>query len=349
MRTLKKALRVCARTLIDVGQVVSGAATYRLSGSTPAPACHAFIRLFCLSGGLSNDWMHRVVTTFDAGSALPQPSGLLGVRNQQDADSIADSIRRDGYHVFAQKLPDEMCDRLLAFALSTPASLRPMKGEQGPRKADAVYDPRRPATIRYDFHMDDVLDHPDVQRLMADPSILMVSQSYLRTTPIADVTSMWWHTAFSDQPDEEAAQFFHFDMDRIKWLKFFIYLSDVGPANGPHCFIRGSHRRNGIPAALLAKGYARLMDEEVFRHYPREAEVQFLAPRGTVIVEDTRGLHKGLAVRSGDRLMLQLQFSDSLFGGTYPPASFRTLTPEAKRMIAAYPAIYRNYSGNDHS
>jgi len=47
--------------------------------------------------------------------------------------------------------------------------------------------------------------------------------------------------------------------------------------------------------------------------------------------------------------MLQLQFSNSLFGGTYPPACFRRLTPEARTMIAAYPAIYRNYAGTSHS
>jgi hypothetical protein len=338
-----------ARASIDLARVLAGAAVYKLTGSTPAGAYQAFIRLFCLSGGLSNDWMDRLARTFDAGSSLPEPSGVLGVCSLQDAKRIADRIRADGYYIFDQKLPGEMCDRLLGFALNTPARVRPMTGEHSLPKGEQIYDRNRPLAVRYDFNVDDVLNFPDVQRLMADPSILWVAQSYLRTTPVADVTSMWWHTAFSDQPDEEAAQFFHFDMDRIKWLKFFIYLTDVGPSNGPHCFVKGSHRTKGIPSALLSKGYARIQDKEVFRHYPREAEVQFLAPRGTVIAEDTRGLHKGLEVRSGDRLMLQLQFSSSLFGGSYPPFSFRTMIPEMKKMAEIYPVIYKNYLGNDHS
>jgi ectoine hydroxylase-related dioxygenase (phytanoyl-CoA dioxygenase family) len=345
MRMLVRQLRARWQFFLDVVRLLGGAVMYRFTGNTSPAAHQAFVRLFCLSRGLSNDWMHRVVVTLDGGCTLPQPRGLLGVRTVKDADQIADSIRRNGYHVFDQKLPSDMCDRLLAFAMTTPASLRPMTGEEGPRKNDEIYDRTHPKTVRYDFHVGDVLEHPDVQGLMADPSILMVSQSYLRTTPIADVTSMWWHTAFSDQPDEEAAQFFHFDLDRIKWLKFFIYLSDVGPDNGPHCFIRGSHRRNGIPAALLAKGYARLKDEEVFRHYARDDEVQFLAPRGTVIVEDTRGLHKGLPVTNGDRLMLQLQFSDSLFGGTYPKINFgKVLAPDLASMISRHGRIYSNYT-----
>src|SRR6185503_13469174 len=125
-----------------------------------------------------------------------------------------------------------------------------------------------------------------------------------------------------------AGQLYHFDMDRIKWLKFFIYLTDVEAANGPHCFVRGSHRTHGIPSSLLSKGYARIRDAEVFQYYARETEVRFVAPRGTVIAEDTRGLHKGMEVLSGDRLMLQLQLSNSLFGAPYAPSSFRRMTPE---------------------
>jgi hypothetical protein len=135
-------------------------------------------------------------------------------------------------------------------------------------------------------------------------------------------------------------------MDRIKWLKFFIYLTDVQANNGPHCFIEGSHRTRGIPSALLARGYARIPDADVFEHYPKTAEVRFLAPRGTVIAEDTRGLHKGLEVLGGDRLMLQLQFSDSLFGAPYARSHFRTLSPEMAGMVKAHPAVYKSYVEN---
>src|SRR6185437_17098348 len=103
-----------------------------------------------------------------------------------------------------------------------------------------------------------------------------------------------------------------------------------------HSFVRGSHRTGGIPSALLSKGYARLTDEDVARHYARTDVMEFLAPRGTVLAEDTRGLHKGLPVRRGDRLMLQLQFSNSLFGGYYPPAAFGALTPGLREMVAAH-------------
>jgi hypothetical protein len=72
--------------------------------------------------------------------------------------------------------------------------------------------------------------------------------------------------------------------------------------------------------------------------------IEFTAPRGTVIAEDTRGLHKGRHVEKSDRLMLQLQFSNSLFGGYYPPAQITEVkNPSLQEMIKNHPRIYSNY------
>ena len=80
---------------------------------------------------------------------------------------------------------------------------------------------------------------------------------------------MWWSVAGNKQPDSAAAQLYHFDMDRIRWIKFFINLTDVTAENGPHCFIAGSQQTCGIPRHLLAKGYTRLSDEPVRRESSR--------------------------------------------------------------------------------
>ena len=172
-------------------------------------------------------------------------------------------------------------------------------------------------------------------------ALIRIAQTYLGAEPIADVMGLWWHTAFSDKPDSEAAQFFHFDMDRIKWIKFFICLTDVAPENGPHFFIEGSHRTKDIPNDLLSRGYVRLTDEEVARHYPAKDFVEFTAPRGTIIAEDTRGLHKGQHVRCGHRLMLQIQFSNCLFGPPYPRISFsRIVDPALADAVRCHPRIF---------
>lgn len=276
---------------------------------------------------------------------LDHLDGLLGALDVSALDTITRQLDEAGYYIFAQRLPDDLSARLLHFALTQRCTVRPMDdaGSSGSAKLVDHYNREHPEGVRYDFSAQEVIDNTDVQCVMADRSIIAVAQRYLRCRPILDVMSMWWHTAYSKMPDKEAAQFWHFDMDRIKWLKFFIYLTDVGPDNGPHSFVAGSHRTGGIPSVLRVKGYTRLADQEVEACFPRDRFLGFTAPRGTIIAEDTRGLHKGKLLSSGDRLILQLQFSNSLFGGYYPPAKFSSLSHELKEMIRYYPRIYANY------
>jgi hypothetical protein len=319
---------------------------YRNTGGTPPWAYQSLIRLFCLTGGWSNDLVAWAITRTNSRVALSNVRGVLGDLSASEVQRIAERIRADGYHVFERCLSAELCERLVQFATRTPSRVRAMDGAAKNRDLVLAYDRHSPTGIRYDLASEDVINNPDVQALMADASILTVAQTYLGTRPLADVIGMWWHTAYSTEPDEEAAQFYHFDMDRIRWLKFFIYLTDVGPDNGPHCFVRGSHRSGGIPWRLRAKGYARLSDAEVRANYPAESIVEFCAPQGTVIAEDTRGLHKGLHVRAGDRLMLQIQFSNSLFGGSYPTAHLRPpLHSDLARRVKEAPAVYQAYLG----
>jgi ectoine hydroxylase-related dioxygenase (phytanoyl-CoA dioxygenase family) len=176
-------------------------------------------------------------------------------------------------------------------------------------------------------------------------SFAVLAQDYLGSRPVLDVLTMWWHTSFSHQPDSGAGQFFHFDLDRPKWLKFFIYLTDVKPENGPHAFVAGSHRTGALPERLLSKGYSRLSDQEVGAVFAAPDVLELTAPRGSIIAEDTRGLHKGKHVLSGDRLVLQLQFSNSLYGGSYPPSQMDgVISEELTSRIGMYPRLYSAYA-----
>jgi hypothetical protein len=333
------------RTLRDEVYLLAGIAVYFFSKQTPPSSYQALIRLFCRTGGRTNDLLSSFISRIAPPLELGSTQGILGNLHSRDIDDIVRTLKTDGYYVFPKILPANARMRLVEYAKTTECLVRLTEEEAscGSRSEHAVYDSLHPRGIRYDFTQQQVINIPDVQALLADRSVLAVAQAYLGARPVADVTSMWWHTAYSDQPDAKAAQFYHFDMDRIRWLKVFIYLTEVGPDNGPHCFVAGSQRTGGIPPELLSKGYVRLNDEEVSRYFPSERMKEFNAPAGTIIFEDTRGLHKGKAVRQGDRLMLQLQFSNCLFGGAYQPAVFRSMIPDLKKMSEMYPGIYKNY------
>jgi hypothetical protein len=323
--------------------VISALAVFGVSGNTPPWAVQSLVRLFCVSGGRSNDLIARLLTARHPPRPLPEKPGVLPPLAPKQIDKAAAGLRERGYYLYEQRVPQPICDRLLQFALTQPAAVRLRDGES--RDAySTIYDPARPLGVRYDFAEAELINHPDVQALMADPAIIAAAQAYLGTEPVVDVVAMWWNTAFSDRPDSEAAQYFHFDLDRVKWVKFFIYLTDVTSDSGPHYFIAKSHRTGGIPAALLAKGYARLTDEEISAHYPPQDFIEFAAPCGTILAEDTRGLHKGQNVRAGHRLVLQIQFSNSLFGPPYPKVAFKTMhNPNLAAMVQRHPRIYSAY------
>lgn len=329
---------------MHTGRLLAGLLVYVVSKKTPAFAYQSMISLFCITKGRSNDLLSDAIGLMKEPYEFGKAEGVLGSMAGQERQKVASNLREHGYHVFDARLPDEMCDRLLEYAISHPCKMRPMAGE-GPEKAVCVVYPRgKPETVRYDFSTQDLLANMDVQNLLADVSFPAVAQDYLGARPVVDVLSMWWHTAYSDKPDMDAAQYYHFDMDRPKWVKFFIYLTDVTPDNGPHTFIEGSQQTGGIPASMLKRGYTRLSDEEVEGQYTQEKIVEFIALRGTIIAEDTRGLHKGKHVKQRDRLILQIQFSNSLFGGYYPKASLGAdVTESLRNNIRQYPELYSAY------
>ena len=112
---------------------------------------------------------------------------------------------------------------------------------------------------------------------------------------------------------DQTALYLHFDMDRLFFLKFFIYLTDVTPDTGPHVFVAGSHRRKPPPF----RQDRRFDDDEVAAHYPAPAIRTVCGPRGTIFAADTRALHKGEPVVRGERLVLQAEFAISKFGQNY--------------------------------
>lgn len=322
----------------DTAYVLGGLAYYGARRSTPERSYHGMVRLFCRTGGVSNDLISQTVSALRPRAKLPRYDGVLGALTADRRRAITENLDRDGYHVFDERLPGALCDRLLALAQTTPSVAQKAGADGG--DAVLVIDRAAPRAVRYDLRAADLVADPDVQAVMADWSLLAVAQDYLRAAPILDIVTMWWHTAFSDRPDARAAQFFHFDMDRPRWLKFFVYLTDVGPDNGPHCFVRGSHRTGGIAGELLARGYARLDDADVARHYPESDVIRFTGKRGTIIAEDTRGLHKGQHVVRGDRLVLQLEYTNTLFGGAYRRTPLAPVDPDLRDRVRDYPRLY---------
>jgi ectoine hydroxylase-related dioxygenase (phytanoyl-CoA dioxygenase family) len=155
-----------------------------------------------------------------------------------------------------------------------------------------------------------LLRSPAAMRLANHPDVLSVVEGWLGARPTALFTA-WWSIA-TDGPAEHA-QLFHRDKDDWRFVKLFVYLTDVDDQSGPHVYVPGSHR----PLRGEFSGQRRYQDEEVEREYGKDATRLFTGARGTAFLENTYGLHKGLPPRRGERLIFQVTYS--LFPLLYAP------------------------------
>jgi ectoine hydroxylase-related dioxygenase (phytanoyl-CoA dioxygenase family) len=250
-------------------------------------------------------------------------------------------LRENGYAEMPSALSDQTIHKLLKISLETKGANRGMDSGKG-FEDNIFFDRKNPKTVRFDIDSNILFKNSIVQELACDPTVLRIAQDYLGALPILDFAAMWWHVR-SNTPDKEAAQYFHFDMDRLRWIKFFFYVTDVTENSGPHIFIPKSHTDTGLPFPLRAKGYTRLTDDEVAIYFPRDTWKEFVGPIGSMIVEDTRGLHKGKHVHEGDRLVFQLQYTSSLFGKAILKTEVHRndIGDKLKKSMSVYPEIFQ--------
>jgi hypothetical protein len=301
-------------TLGDLRCFATGYRQFKKNGATPPEAYCSMRRLFRKTNGRFNDAMGRLCKAMHPKRRVDLSESLFADCTIEETRAAAASLRQNGFHVFDRKLPSEFCQKLLEFSLTHPAIPTTFEVEK-PQPEKSIFNRESPQSIRHQFPADDLFQNETVQQVATDPFFFSIAQDYLGFNPVFDVLTMWWSAPTGNtQLQTRAAQRYHFDMDRLKFVKFFVYLTDVDTDTGPHCYVRGSHQRK--PADLLKDD--RLSDEEVLQHSDPADLVELVGNTGTMLAVDTRGLHKGKPLVKGDRLIFQVQFADSLFGQNYP-------------------------------
>lgn len=251
-------------------------------------------------------------------------SGLTTTRFADPAEISAAvaGLHRDGFYVFNYKAAAEVVDSLQEFALNSPCMPR------GLDKAVDRYPRENPIVGRYDFSEETALRSPEVQEFASDPVTAAIAESYLEQEVVMDEIAFWWTTTARAEDADLNAQQFHQDRDRLSFLKFFVYLTDVDPETGPHVYIRGTHKK--VPNSLRSDG--RKGDFEVREGGLEQAVTEICGLAGTLMAVDTIGLHKGKTPILGDRLVLENEFSTSLFGARVEYQDVRSNLILAERM-----------------
>lgn len=285
-----------------------------VTGNAHPPWGHqAMIRLHCSTRGAFN----AVGAAIAARASSSPLAGPFPLKNEFDstAGTVREAVvtlKADGYWQRPGYLSTDRLERLRRFALDTPMVATP-----GNLKAPV--DLTAPGIVGYTADEQDLICHGDVQALVADPFLWSIAREYLGKQPVFTAARLWWSLP-TTVASNDLAQLYHFDMDWVRFLKVFVYLTDVGPAAGPHTYVRGSHRPDGKPKELLRRGYARVTDEEIAAHHSAETIIKAYGAAGSILIGDTLCWHKGEPPLSEPRLLLQLEFSSSVALGPQLPS-----------------------------
>lgn len=303
----------------------------KLTGKTLKLAYASFRFYFVQTNGRINDRLSSKISKKNRPNAYGEQQLFTSSFSSKE---IADSIAVNGYFECDFSLPEDKVDELVQFALNTPCrSIDTTQKNIKYEDSKALFDQNHIRSPRYNFDSSDLVSNTIIQEIITNSFLNDIAARYLNATPILDVITMWWSAPFGNKASSQAAQMYHFDMDRIKFLKFFFYLTDVHTDNGPHCYIAKSHKN--LPASMLKD--MRIADNEVLEAYGAEAFKEFVGKRGTILAVDTRGLHKGKPLTVDNRLLFQIQFSNSLFGAPFDYLSIEKPIKQFEQFRSEHP------------
>jgi hypothetical protein len=252
-----------------------------------------------------------------------------------EIDTAVAGIRKNGFYVFNQIVDASLVTAIRQYAEQAPCQARGFETPQG------TYPRSAPVAGRYDFDEEVSLRCPEVQEFVSDPGMALVAQKYLEQPVMMDEVAFWWTTTQRSEMANLNAQLFHQDRDRLSFLKFFIYLTDVTPETGPHVYLAGSHR--DIPKSLRGDGRK---DDDAVRAAGLWGNVSEISgPAGSLMAVDTIGLHKGKTPVAGDRLALEIEFATSLFGAHYERPALAPTTLMRDR-FSQMPWVLQRYAGS---
>lgn len=153
-------------------------------------------------------------------------------------------------------------------------------------------------------------------KVAENPSIKRIVQSYYKMSNAKLAYYNIWENSPSGEPPKNA-QLWHRDRDDLKILKGFIYLTDVNKMNGAFCYAPGTQLDGKIrstPDYFMDGKVARSNDEQMDKVLPKEKWIDGAGKKGTLVLTDTHGYHKGGYVQEGVRRVFVFMYLSGYSG-----------------------------------
>lgn len=262
---------------------------------------------------------------------------------------ICKNIHEDGFYVKKNFLDEVEIEELKKLIYNYEYKLRltdkNISSKYTHQKYKSKFDPINPKAVLYEFDSNFLINQKVIQKILLKDEILEIGKKYFGSSAFLDHVSLSITANYNHTPDSNAAQLYHYDLDRPNWLKFLTYVNDVNYLNGPHCFLKETHKYYAIPFKMRSKGYVRFSDDDKDLKKFKINEKIITGKAGTSIIESTKGFHKGEVVKSGYRILLNIQINSSMFGSPYKVAKFENISDDLKKKFLEKKEFFK-YSTN---
>jgi len=250
----------------------------------------------------------------------PKPAALA-------QHQLIDSLRSEGYAELGPLLSDRQCAEIHGYF-----SDKKLTG-RGDGASGYTIGNVPPHARLSEYSLGDIIGSPHILELANDRRLLEMASSYIGCKPTISQLGLRW--SFPAATVQRDLQQFHRDSEDWRYLKVLVYLTDVSAGDGPHVYVRSTHK-SGATMRLHTQS-----DSEVEQQYGRENLIVAMGQRGFGFAVDTAGIHKGQRPTEKPRLMLQIQYSlFRSFAYVYEPQPYQGWPPFDRyinRLILAYP------------
>lgn len=238
---------------------------------------------------------------------------FTGARPELDAiqQRIVSELEADGYSLltFEELFPESDAWRELEaqsdqFVAETEAALA------GDREGLRVRAGKEFVVRLHSYGAELGLDDPWF-RACASRRMLDLANTYLELWSKLEYVDMWYSVPQPEEAARIASQRWHRDFNDKHLLKAFLYLVDVDEGTGPFQYVPGSapggRYADAWPWRPLGENYP--PENELEQRLPAEAFRTFTGPKGTLLLCNTAGFHRGGFATTAPRVLATATYS----------------------------------------
>ena len=303
MNQIKYSLSRFFKILVSPIVFIIGYIYFCLTKKTNNLIYQSYVKSYCLTSGYISKFITGLIIL------LQSKSKKKKISTNPDNKTIVKELNDNGYVVLKNKLNQNFVEDLLNIT----KNLKCTNNQLSKNIPKVIFDKTIHKLSTYYYSENELIKNTKVLQIIDYLQKLSISEEYFKSKPYLVAVNMWWSTV-NDNADSNAAQNYHFDLDGIKWLKYFVYLTDVTVTSGPHVYVEGTHKPFSKPYNILKRGYQRVSDKEIQNCYSSEKIKMITGKKGTIIIGDTSCFHKGLVPKEEIRLIFEATFSNSFFG-----------------------------------